>query len=270
MNRDEILEGVKGLAEKLGRKPSTTEIQSEGVCAISTLYRYFDSYKEVCEKLGFEPDHRCKPDNGEKYEPDVIRFNYLKLSRELGRPATVSDIAECDDLPHHKKIYQTFGGMPELREAVGLECQKWTKEKIINAIQEKAAMDSGFAKQRIAGNPAPQKTTGYFKEAQGGSGFDKFQDDGYRNKRSVWTVTAKPYKEAHFATYPEALIVPCILAGSPEVGTVLDPFFGSGTTGLVAYEQGRKFIGIDISEMYLRDIAIPRIEKETQQLRLFA
>jgi len=90
-----------------------------------------------------------------------------------------------------------------------------------------------------------------------------------KNRRSVWTVTTQPFSEAHFATFPPKLIEPCILAGCPEGGTVLDPFFGSGTTGLVAYEQGRKFIGVDISETYLRDIAIPRIEKETQQLRLF-
>jgi len=54
-----------------------------------------------------------------------------------------------------------------------------------------------------------------------------------RNKRSVWVVATQPYKEAHFATFPEKLIIPCIKAGSPKDGIVLDPFAGSGTTGVV-------------------------------------
>ena len=90
-----------------------------------------------------------------------------------------------------------------------------------------------------------------------------------RNKRTVWTIPTKPFPKAHFATFPTALIEPCILAGCPKGETVLDPFFGSGTTGIVAYKHGRKFIGIELSETYLDDIAIPRIEKETRQLRLF-
>jgi DNA modification methylase len=91
-----------------------------------------------------------------------------------------------------------------------------------------------------------------------------------RNKRSVWTVSTKPFSGAHFATFPPDLILPCILAGCPEGGTVLDPFFGSGTTGIVAYQQDRKFIGIELSEKYLSEIVIPRIKKETEQLKLFS
>lgn len=71
-----------------------------------------------------------------------------------------------------------------------------------------------------------------------------------RNKRSVWTVNTKPYKEAHFATFPPKLIEPCVLAGSKVGDTVLDPFFGSGTTGEVASKLGRNFIGIDINPNY--------------------
>ena len=62
-----------------------------------------------------------------------------------------------------------------------------------------------------------------------------------RNKRSVWSVATEGFPGAHFATFPQALIRPCILAGSPEGGTVLDPFMGSGTTGLVSKENGREF-----------------------------
>jgi len=76
-------------------------------------------------------------------------------------------------------------------------------------------------------------------------------DDGKRNRRSVWTVSTKPFKGAHFATFPPALVEPCILAGCPVGGTVLDPFAGAGTTGLVALEEGRNFLGIELNPDYV-------------------
>ena len=69
-----------------------------------------------------------------------------------------------------------------------------------------------------------------------------------RNKRDVWSITTKAVKEAHFATFPEKLVEPCILAGSPVGGAVLDPFFGSGTTGIVANRLNRSYIGIELNE----------------------
>lgn len=72
-----------------------------------------------------------------------------------------------------------------------------------------------------------------------------------RNRRSVWTVTTKPFKGAHFATFPPDLIEPCVLAGCPVGGTVLDPFFGAGTTGLVAQKHGRNAIGIELNPEYV-------------------
>lgn len=66
------------------------------------------------------------------------------------------------------------------------------------------------------------------------------------NKRSVWTVATQPYDGAHFATFPPALIEPCVLAGSRVGDLVLDPFFGSGTTGEVAEKHGRRWIGFDL------------------------
>ncbi len=72
-----------------------------------------------------------------------------------------------------------------------------------------------------------------------------------RNKRDVWTVATQPFKEAHFATFPPKLIEPCILAGCPVGGVVLDPFAGSGTTGLVALRNRRHFIGIELNPEYI-------------------
>ena len=71
-----------------------------------------------------------------------------------------------------------------------------------------------------------------------------------KNKRSVWSITNKPYKHAHFATFPPDLIVPPILAGSKKGDIVLDPFMGSGTTGMVAKEHGRYFIGCELHDDY--------------------
>ena len=71
-----------------------------------------------------------------------------------------------------------------------------------------------------------------------------------KNKRSVWTVTTKPYAGAHFAVFPSDLIEPCILAGAPVGGTVLDPFMGSGTTAQVAQNLGRKYLGCELNPDY--------------------
>lgn len=82
-----------------------------------------------------------------------------------------------------------------------------------------------------------------------------------RNCRDVWSISTSPYKGAHFATFPVELIVPCILAGSPAGGVVLDPFFGSGTTGVAALRLNRSFIGIDINPNFCR-LADERIKQE--------
>lgn len=86
-----------------------------------------------------------------------------------------------------------------------------------------------------------------------------------RNKRTVWTVATQPFAEAHFAVYPPKLIEPCVLAGCPVGGTVLDPFCGSGTTGLVAEQWRREFIGIELNPEYI-EIAKRRLSQVQQRL----
>ena len=80
------------------------------------------------------------------------------------------------------------------------------------------------------------------------SGLTKSYDR--KNKRSVWSITNKPYKGAHFAVFPPDLIEPCILAGSQEGDIILDPFMGSGTTAMVAKKHDRKYIGCELHEGY--------------------
>lgn len=79
---------------------------------------------------------------------------------------------------------------------------------------------------------------------------DHYDVPDFRNRRSVWTVTTKPFKGAHFATFPPDLIEPCVLAGCPEGGTVLDPFGGAGTTGLVAARNNRNSILCELNPEY--------------------
>ena len=118
------------------------------------------------------------------------------------------------------------------------------------------------ATNRAPGNKRPTKGGRNYeagaKEHRTAAGLHNIEARETRNRRSVWTVTTKPFKGAHFATFPPDLIEPCVLAGAPVGGTVLDPFSGSGTTGLVARNNGRKCIGIELNPAYV-EIAKARL-----------
>jgi DNA modification methylase len=102
--------------------------------------------------------------------------------------------------------------------------------------------------------------------AASGNGLAEFYDvPETRNRRSVWTVTTKPYKGAHFATFPTDLIEPCILAGSRKDDIVLDPFMGSGTTAQVALQHGRQYLGCELNKNY-EQLQTERINSITEKL----
>ena len=105
----------------------------------------------------------------------------------------------------------------------------------------------GRGPRNIDGNMSANGVTRRFKSQNCGR-----KTGPTRNKRSVWTVATNPYKEAHFATFPPDLIKPCIIAGSKPGDIVLDPFFGSGTTGQVSLELGRSCIGIELNPDYVK------------------
>ena len=98
---------------------------------------------------------------------------------------------------------------------------------------------------QVGSNRVPFKTNGTMKAVG---------NTEMRNKRSVWTVTTKPFKGAHFATFPPDLIEPCVLAGCPVDGVVLDPFGGAGTTGLVAKRNNQNAILIELNSEYVEII----------------
>lgn len=89
----------------------------------------------------------------------------------------------------------------------------------------------------------------------------KHNDHEYRNKRSVWSIPTRPFKEAHFAVFPETLIEPMILASSNSMDCILDPFSGSGTTLFVSKKNNRKAIGIELNEEYC-EITAKRLSQE--------
>jgi len=148
-------------------------------------------------------------------------------------------------------------------ESVTDRCTKSHESIFLLAKSEKYYFDNGAIAEQIAASTAndsrltregyetgrPER--GFPGGASHGSGLLVPKGDpSKRNKRSVWTVATTPYSGAHFATFPTALIEPCILAGAPAGGVVIDPFFGSGTTGQVAQALGRQYIGCELNPDY--------------------
>ena len=108
-----------------------------------------------------------------------------------------------------------------------------------------AESDSRFENGPTRGG---KTVTGEYAIDKGGA----YREDGMKNKRTVWTVNTHGYSEAHFATFPEALVEPMVLAGSPKGSLILDPFSGAATTGVVAKKLGRNYLGIEISPVYVK------------------
>ena len=151
-------------------------------------------------------------------------------------------------------------------ESVADRCTKAHEYIFLLSKSDKYFFDNESIKEPSVTNwEINQKTRIQRKEATGGaiSGGtgEKISSGNTRNKRSVWTVNTKPYKGAHFATYPMDLIKPCVLAGSKEGDIVFDPFMGSGTTAQVALDNGRKYLGCELNPEYkkLQDERLNRL-----------
>ena len=159
-------------------------------------------------------------------------------------------------------------------ESVTDRCTKAHEYIFLLAKSERYYFDSEAMKEPSAGWPVggakTRGKTGYASASGAGKSPQRDSHGGLggdgetRNRRSVWTVTTKPYKGAHFATFPPALITPCILAGCPQGGTVLDPFGGSGTTGDVAEGLGRNSVLVELNPDY-----VSLAKKRTAQMGLF-
>lgn len=120
-----------------------------------------------------------------------------------------------------------------------------------DAVREQGTTGKGasWATRKAAGATGGSFNTGNNQQHGQGVSHDLGQG-GIRNLRSVWTINPQPYREAHFATFPTALVEPCIKAGSTKGDLILDPFAGSGTVGCVALKLGRTFVGIELNPEY--------------------
>jgi DNA modification methylase len=116
------------------------------------------------------------------------------------------------------------------------------------------------AKWERWGNQTENKKHSGTARHLGGKTIDELPISDKKNKRDVWTIATKPFKGAHFAVMPEALVEPCVLAGSAVGDTILDPFTGSGTVAVIALRYGRNFVGTELNPEYAR-IAEERITK---------
>ena len=152
-------------------------------------------------------------------------------------------------------------------ESVKDRCTKAHEYIFLLSKNPKYYFDNEAIKEDVANSTKARdkyKRVGYEKESHGGlinhlNPKDEYRSSGAkRNKRSVWTITTKPFKAAHFATFPMDLIEPCVLAGCPVGGMVLDPFAGSGTTGIVAANHGRNSVLLELNKEYI-EIAEKRI-----------
>jgi DNA modification methylase len=145
-------------------------------------------------------------------------------------------------------------GRPQLRRALALAKEKGLTDAHYAAIRSAGMSDTGKAREQQTGTgrntPEVLALAAEAKEALGGY-YREFLAGATRNARDVWTIPTGSFAEAHFAVMPLALAERCVQAGCRPGGTVLDPFSGSGTTGLAAARHGRGYVGIDISADYL-------------------
>lgn len=197
--------------------------------------------------------------------------NSLQPKQEIGIPEMVKRaLMEDGWICRQTIIWSKPNPMPE---SVTDRCTKAHEYIFLLTKSAKYFYDADAVKEPHTSSNNPRflesrgnlQTTGARNGDRDFSGGFPYDEIG-RNKRSVWTVTTQPYSEAHFATFPPKLIEPCILAGSREGDTVLDPFNGAGTTGLVSLRHRRNYIGIELNPDYIK-IAEKRLSEV--QVKLF-
>jgi DNA modification methylase len=229
-----------------------------------------DSY---CNSNGFaraSPEYQREgrnnmPANDRKL--DKLHETGLKTKDLIGIPWMLAFALRADGWYLRQDIiWQKPNPMPE---SVQDRCTKAHEYIFLLSKSHKYHFDHVAIKEPLKGEPETRdkNAEGYQADYSKGDRFSKgervFGADGMANKRSVWTVTTKPYAGAHFAVFPSDLIEPCILAGAPIGGIVLDPFMGSGTTAQVAKHLNRQYLGCELNLDYK-----PLQDKRLQQFVL--
>ena len=216
-----------------------------------------DSY---CNSNGFaraSPEYQREgrnnmPANDRKL--DKLHATGLKTKDLIGIPWMLAFALRADGWYLRQDIiWSKPNPMPE---SVQDRCTKAHEYIFLLSKSHKYHFDHVAIKEPMKGEPEARdkNAEGYQADYSKGDRFSKgervFGADGMANKRSVWTVNTKPYSGAHFAVFPTELIEPCILAGAPVGGIVLDPFMGSGTTAQVAQDLGRQYLGCELNPDY--------------------
>jgi DNA modification methylase len=186
---------------------------------------------------------------------------YLKPKDLIGIPWKVAFALQADGWTLRQDIiWAKTNPMPE---SVTDRCTKSHEYIFLLSKQEHYHFDNlAIREEAIKGAAGSTFMNGKTAEHQlGRSSKNSREEIGTRNKRDVWTVATQPFSGAHFATFPPALIEPCIKAGCPEGGMVLDPFGGAGTTGLVADRLGRSAILCELNPEYV-ELAAKRIRQD--------
>ena len=185
-----------------------------------------------------------------KTKPVTQRLAGFKSKDLIGIPWMLAFALRADGWYLRQEIiWHKPNPMPE---SVKDRCTKAHEQIFLLSKSPRYYFDSEAMKEdAVKGAAGSTFNKGKTADHQLGRSSDKERvDDGKRNRRSVWSVATRPYKGAHFATFPPALIEPCILAGCPVGGVVLDPFGGSGTTAGVAVAPGRKAIICELNPEY--------------------
>ena len=212
-----------------------------------------DSYAHNVKEHNTKSEKQCSNRGTRTMDTPVRNFDGsgIKTKDLIGIPWRVALALQADGWYLRQDIiWSKPNPMPE---SVTDRCTKAHEYIFLLSKKPKYFYDAEAVKEdtgRIGGKPrqfGATKQEGTMRQDIG----ETFVDDGTRNKRSVCEVTTKPYSGAHFATFPPDLIKPCILAGCPTGGTVLDPFGGSGTTGMVALELGRSAELIELNPDYV-------------------
>lgn len=205
------------------------------------------------------------------YGPPTGKVDGLKSKDLAGIPWRVAFALQADGWYLRQDIvWSKPNPMPE---SVTDRCTKAHEYIFLFSKRPKYYFDHEAIKEPVAGYTRKGGTAAYTANTEGithgvGSSTLHQMSRTGRNKRSVWTVNTQPFSGAHFAVFPPKLIEPCILAGCPRGGVVLDPFFGSGTTGVVALEHGRHFIGIELNSRYIEEVAKPRLAPYIEKAEL--
>ena len=195
---------------------------------------------------------------------------YYYDAEAIKEPAALSSLARWDqDIENQHGSNRVPGKTNGTMKAVGGEPRSFKGSKFNQGKTALHQLDRSSDKPRVLGPKGASADEAENRSAKGavmgrGAGWrdDPTNSPDKRNKRSVWEIATQPYSEAHFATFPEALVEPCILAGSKVGDTVLDPFCGSGTTGVVSLRYHREFIGIELNKDYA-ELARKRIDAES-------